>query len=205
MLHETTDTRPSSNGVLPLGLRSSPVTDGTECSHILIPTALTRREHSAVMLGLQMAAALNAQATLLHIVPIAEQTNSLHWLDAIERLQRTMLHPSGEPPALDRLTILEQSRAKVVTYLEREVPQHLRSRTRMRVECCLGDVADEILRFAAAESVDLVILSSGLSRWWLPVVPARVHRVLRQLRNRVIVVRQDKADRPARIPQRRRP
>jgi nucleotide-binding universal stress UspA family protein len=148
------------------------------------------------LLGLQLATAGETKATVLHVVPIAEPASSWHWLDAIDGLQRKLAHPNGHGPALDEVRGLEHWRAKVVSYLERELPAPLLAAARIRVECRAGDPAEEILRFATHQSVDLVILSSGLSRWWLPVVPSRVHRVLRQLRNRVIVVRPEPVAHP---------
>jgi nucleotide-binding universal stress UspA family protein len=184
------------NGAAPRTVASSDIADSSEYSHILIPTGMQRRDLPAVLLGLQMAAALNAKATVLHVAPMPEPTNPLHWLDAIENLHRAMAHP-GKPASADEVKeLLEESRTRVRAYLEREIPVHLRTQVDIDVECCLGDVADEILRFASVESVDLVVLSSRLSRWWLPVVPPRVHRMLQRMRKRVIVVRPDTVKAP---------
>lgn len=189
MLHETTDA--------PHLFDES--TDGERGpSHILIPTKMASGELSAVTLGLQMAAAWGAKATILHVVsdagfiePVAESGGSVHWLDAIDSLHHSM---SRSPRTRNLPKILETEREKLNDFLQREVSASLRSRVNLHAECSFGDVAAEIVRFAAAESVDLVVLCSGLSRWRLRVMPARVHHMLQQIRKRVIVVRRDMAD-----------
>lgn len=172
-------------------------------SQILAPTTLSPDERPAILLGFQLAAATGARLTLLHVLPDvepvtngAERNGSLHWLEAIDNLHQALRtgRVLSRPARLKRL---EQFRGRLAEFAEEQVPACLRLETNVRFECLSGDVVEEIARYAVAESADLVILTSRLSCWKLPVVPSRLHRVLQRLHSRVIVVRPDGKPRTA--------
>jgi len=54
------------------------------------------------------------------------------------------------------------------------------SGVKIRVECCLGKAADEIVKFAEKNQVDLIIMAShgrsGISRWTIGSVAEKVFR-----------------------------
>lgn len=163
-----------------------------ELARILAPTTMSEREQPAIRLGFQLAAATGARLTVLHVLPVPEpapeDARSLHWLDAIDSLHRD-LFARGDAPMRSRRELLDDARRRLADFVERLVPESWRLQADVRLECQCGDVVDEIARCAVAESADLVILTSALSRWRLPLVPGRLHRVLQSLRSRVIVVR----------------
>lgn len=181
----------------------TPIDGEGEYTHILVPTTLSPGERSAILLGFQLTVTTGAGLTLLHVVPDVEpatngdeHTGSLHWLEAIDNLHQAMrTGPQLQPH--DRLKLLEQLRGRLSEFVEEQVPAFLRLQANVRFECLAGDAIEEIARFAVAESADLVILTSRLSRWNLPVVPSRLHRVLQRLHSRVIVVRPDAKPRKA--------
>ncbi len=194
MLHDSSQNRHMLSHFVPAHQPRRQIIKSQKLSHILIPTALLPSEHPAVSLGLQIASTVGAMATFLHIVPrpsVNEPSNPWNWLDALDNLHQS-LNPVVSTQA--RLAHLEETRGRVTDYLERELQGYLQSETEIEVECREGDVTEEILRFAATESVDLVILSSSLHYWGLPFVPPRIQRLLQQMNKRVIVVRRSKLD-----------
>lgn len=157
--------------------------------HILIPLAIRGGELPVVILGLQIAAATKARVMLFHVAPLSkcrppssEFSTSWHWLDAIDRLNRASL-------ARGELQAIEHFRERLEAYFKTEVPESIQALAEVQMEVRVGDVAEEIVRFATESSVDLVILSSELSRWRLPILPPRTYRMLQQMHKRVIVVR----------------
>lgn len=172
-------------------------------SHILVPTEMSPRELPALQLGLQIAAASKAPLTLLHVLPNdmvaptgAERSSSMHWLEAIDNLHEAM-SPERNARTRDRVKLIEETRLKLAAYLKQHVPNRLRDQVEIRFECTLGDTTDEIVRFAEMRSVDLLVMTSGLSHWRLPFAPARVHRVLQRVHSRVLVVRPNAKDKKA--------
>lgn len=195
MFHESSAIRPPMAAPLAFGSLRSEILGGDGYSHILIPTAMKPGDQSAVLLGLRMAASLGTKATLLHVAPSvqraspsAEPSRSWHWLDAIDNLHEAWGSPAQSMTPANRR---EQSQLQLKAYLEREFPRHAPLSERVRAECRLGDVTDEIVRFADEQAADLVILSSRLSWRRLPIVPTRLHRLLGKMRKEVVVVRQD--------------
>jgi nucleotide-binding universal stress UspA family protein len=195
MLYET-DASSTVNETVEFTTALRPRESDRASGHILIPTALKPRDRAAILMGLQMASAGNSKVTLLHVIlkeasafPADDPSISVHWLEAIESLHRAL----SRKRTVDSLKALQGARDRLAAFLDEEIPTPLWRRVDWRLECGRGDVAEEIVRFAAAESVDLLILSSELSQWRLPIVPSRVHRVLQQARCRVMVVKPEPA------------
>lgn len=200
MLDEIASPMQPIDGTLPFQVtRRRTVPD--EYSHILIPTSLQPHERHALLMGLQLASAMLAKVTLLHVLPVpeiaapdADPKNSWHWLDAIDNLHGVLSSRPALQQAEQSRKQLDKSRKEVEAFVHSNSSVRLQSIMKIDVQCIEGDVGDEILRFASEQSVDLVILSSTLSRWGLPIVPSRVHRMLHQIHKRVLVVHLDAAD-----------
>ena len=161
--------------------------------HILVPNGLADYERPALKLGAEMAALQRAALTVLHVQPAIDDLSSVHWLDAIDRLHQA-LDQSGGSQKHGR-DADAHARQQIKKLLEQELPAQGRDGLVVHVECRTGDVADQITQFADETSVDLVIMSTGRSRWWLPVLPASVRRVLRRAHQQVILVGPDARDR----------
>jgi len=151
-------------------------------AHILIPVRLTGEDQTALFMGLQMAHAFHGKLTVLHVLAPQELPNSMHWLDAIDDLHRTL---SRERVRLD-LTSIQRGREKVLTFLDRELPAGM-SRADIRAECRIGDVAQEIARFAE-QSADLVLMSEQRSGWRFSLRPSMARRVLQRTHKPVLLV-----------------
>jgi nucleotide-binding universal stress UspA family protein len=151
-------------------------------AHILIPTTLSASEHPAVRLGLQLAAGHETRVTLLHVLPFEASPTSVHWMDAIDKLHRA-LSPDLRSPAN-----VAAVPPKIWEFLQREIPDQLRSGVDIHAEGRQGDFAEEVVRFAARSGVDLIILCTELSWNWLPVLPPQARRVLQLARQRVALV-----------------
>ena len=164
--------------------------------HILVPTSLARTERPALLWGAQTAAAHDARLSVLHVLPPFDESGSIHWLDGLDNLHRA-LSGSGGPPRRgtatpqDRRAAVEAWRHRVREFVEGLVPAALRQGVDLRAELSVGEVADEIARFADDEGVDLMILSSDLRRGWLPILPARLRQILKLTRTPSAVVRPD--------------
>jgi|GEM_PF-4882209 len=189
MLHGPAETTASPARPLAPHASELKVPAAGEYRHILIPTSLEKVDRPAVMLGLQMAAAYQAKATLLHILPAGETSNSVHWLDALDNLNRAMMTPGREVLSGQRL--VDATRTRIREYLDQEIPATLRSSLEIHVECRLGEVAEEITKFADAQGVDLTILCCEPTTWGLPILPSTVRRILQLSQKRVIMVRPD--------------
>lgn len=161
--------------------------------HILVPTSLALTDRSALRLGAEMAVAYQATLTVLHVLPNPVDETSAHWLDAIDRLYRSLDHGTDGPSSSDTFGSVEVAQRKVRRFIEREFRQHLHDVARLRIECRMGDVAATVAEFAVEVAVDVVIMSSPLPRWWLPLLPSQVRRVMQLIRQPVILVTPEEA------------
>jgi universal stress protein A len=112
--------------------------------HILVPTDLTERTGKALELASQLAA---GRVTLLHVV------------ETIEGLPREELQPFYER--------LERKARKAMELLTQHARREAPAVARVVV---LGRRAEEIVRYAAANEVDLIVLASHR------VKPSRIDR-----------------------------
>jgi nucleotide-binding universal stress UspA family protein len=156
----------------------------SECMHIVIPTDLKAGDRAALKLGMQLAAGKRAKVTFLHVVPLADELNPMHWLDAIENLHRAWSRPEPVNPA----GLIERSLARAHAFLQCEVPPETRRGIDVHVECRAGEFARELARYAEESAADLVLLSGGLFWGWLHILPGRVRQVLKHTRQRVAVL-----------------
>jgi universal stress protein A len=113
--------------------------------HVLVPTDLTKRTEKALELAAKLTVSDTSRITLMHVI------------ETIEGMQFDELKPF-----YDRL---ERKARTTMTRLARRVPS-------MRVENALiyGRRAEEIVKFAAANDVDLIVLASHR------VKPSKVNR-----------------------------
>ena len=193
MLNGNTIVKTASNGKSASRPAPAPSHNRATFRHILLPTSLAQGERPAILLALQLAASQQARITFLHVFTLPDNDNSLHWLDGIGRLYEALprpklVHNSGRDA-------IEARRSHVKEHLKREVPEHIDESVDVRFECRVGDVAQEIARFATSSGADLVVLSSGLTGGWLPTLSARIRRILATTRKHVVVVRPDVASR----------
>ncbi len=171
-------------------------TDVSEYRHVLVPSGLEPRDQEALTLGLRMAAAHGAKATVLHIVPPVESAGSMHWLDAIEALHRVMKEPQGHVDPAQDVYGAERIHARLKQQLQSTTSPELRSRVEVRTAFRVGDVVDQIARYVAENDVDLVIVSSATAGSWRALWSSRVQQLLQQVPARVIVLRPNAASLP---------
>lgn len=156
-------------------------------THLLLPIQRIEQELQAVMLGVEMAALHRAKLTVLHVRPPVENDPSPHWLDAIDRLYQALDHSAeGAPP---RASASDDSiRSGIRQFLSRNIPEALWNRVEMHLECRAGAFAEHVARFVDERTVDVLIMSSAPTRWWLPILPAPLRQVLRRTGPQVILV-----------------
>lgn len=118
---------------------------GLSFHHVLVPTDLTARTEKALELADKLTVSDTARITLMHVI------------ETIEGMQFDELKPFYES--------LEQKAHATMTRCARRVPT-------MRIEYAVvyGRRAEEIVKFATANDVDLIILASHR------VNPSRVNR-----------------------------
>lgn len=157
--------------------------------HIVVPTSLSATDRPAMQLGLEMARMHRAQLSVLHVLPAGDHENSLHWLDAIYRLHESL---SGQSPTVtDREQSAALVRRRIESFFDREFPEFQYGSAAVQFEFRTGEVADGIARFVNDTGADAVVMSSRHSRWWRPLLPSRVRRVLQLTHQQVILVRPD--------------
>ncbi|MCO6458045.1 MAG: universal stress protein [Pirellulaceae bacterium] len=152
-----------------------------------MPIQRIEQEIQAAVLGVEMAALHRAKLTVLHVRPPVETDPSPHWLDAIDRLYQALDRNAegGSPRAPDSD---DSVRSGIRQLLRRNVSEALWNRVEMHLECRVGAFADHVARFADERIVDLLIMSSVPTRWWLPILPAPKRQVLRRASPQVILV-----------------
>jgi len=111
-------------------------TDG-RFRHILVPTDLTARTEKALQLAGQLGSRAGARVTLLHVI------------ESIEGLPLNEVKPFYER--------LERKARKAMEALTRHVNEGAPSASRAIVR---GRRAEEIVKYAAANEVDLIVLAS---------------------------------------------
>lgn len=168
--------------------QSEPVLPSMRHEHILVPTGLAASDRNALQLGLEMADTHGARLSFLHVLPNLDFDVSYHWLDAIDRLHRSLNRPLRVAPTNDRAKAIELVRRRMWEFLERELPGIGNRGEAVAMECRVGDVVSEIVDFS--RDVDLVIMSTPPLRWWSPLLPSRAQRVLQTLKQELILVRQ---------------
>jgi nucleotide-binding universal stress UspA family protein len=115
--------------------------------HILVPTDLTERTEKALQLAARLAAPHTSRLTLIHVIETIDGTEFDELKSFYHRLERTARS------AMTRLT-------------QRAAAQDL------QVAVVYGRRAEEIVKFAAANDVDLIMLAShrvkpsGVDRDW---------------------------------------
>jgi nucleotide-binding universal stress UspA family protein len=80
-------------------------------------------------------------------------------------------------------------RRRIKQFLRRELPASLPDGVEIRTDWRRGEPGDVIVQFADATHADLIVLSIGPSRWWLPTLPGAVRRVLQRSKREVLIVR----------------
>lgn len=198
MIHDPASSTTFAAGARNTHSTAEPHAVASRYRYILVPTVLDPADRSALLQGLELAALHGATFGVLYLQP-DDEANSFNWLDAIDRLHR----PAGNVPATgdgdddagdgpdDETSDAELLRLRIKEFLERELPASLLERVEIRIDVRSGDPGDAIVRFADAAAADLIVLSSGPSRWWLPSLPGAVRRVLQLSQREVLIVRAD--------------
>lgn len=164
---------------------------------ILVPIALARRDRAALLLGLQMATAYRAHLTVLHVLPPSEPSNSLHWLDGIAHLTRTLSRPSEIHSSPNGDDSTEKMRIRILAFLEEVIPTPLRGSVRVCAASRVGDVAHEIARYAEDAAADFVILGSTRSARGFSLWPGVARRVLQLTSRQVVLARPEGGGHPS--------
>lgn len=161
-------------------------------SHVLVPMTLdATQDRAALPLAAEIALLHRAKLTFLHVLPGIISENSMHWLDAIDGLHLALEQANSNRPGERRLSPTERVRREIKTLVDREGPAELLGGLQIEFECRVGEPADMIVKFAAEAGVDLIVMSSGPSRWWMSGLSGRVRRVLSLTQKQVIVARRD--------------
>ena len=167
--------------------------DDAHYKHILVPSSLGEQDRAALLLGAKMAALHRAKFTVLDIRPSAEDSTSLHWLDAIDRLFQTLEQRYGnaKPSEIDRN---EQSRSQVWNLIRSRLAESMLSSLEIHIESLAGDFAEQFQRFTDQNAVDLVIIPLAPLRWWSSLLPGWMRQVLRRPGPQVILIGPDGRD-----------
>ncbi len=152
----------------------------SNCTHILVPTCLASHEIPALHFAAELSALYRATLTILHVNPEVDPPSPTHWLCGIERL-----HAQPEQQSLETK---DQQRERILELLSQSHPHAIRDGLEARIECRCGDLAKTTGEFMRASAVDLVVLSGGPRRWWYPILPVSVRRILKRAEQRVLVI-----------------
>lgn len=162
---------------LPTPAAKSRLLSSAQCRHILVPLRLHEDDGPLLIMALQMAAAYHASVTFLHVRPRPVERHPYHWLNAIEALHEALDRGHGNRSTV--VALVEETRQSLRSFVDRRAPAYLLQSVQVEVECRLGDVAEEIVRFAGGQDVDLVMLQCRRKRWGLPIWSEVVRRVFR--------------------------
>lgn len=165
-------------------------------THILVPTRLDGRDRGAILHALELGAAHGAVVTILHVQPPDAPSNSLHWLDAIDRLHQSISRMSRRTA----LGANGSAKSELELYVELMAPAALRERARVELVRVVGDLATETARFAEPVDVDLVVLSLEPWGWGLPILPGHVRTIFQRIRKQVVLVSPDNSPVEAPVP-----
>jgi hypothetical protein len=161
--------------------------------HILIPITLSEIDRPAIRMGLQTAAATQAQVTILHSRPMPVETLTRNWLDSIDRLH----HSLSSPGAADIKSLVQAANNQLTAFVDSAGVSSLLARIEVILVSRPGDFCEEVLRFARTRPTDVVILPGELLQGWLPVVPSRLRQKLQQLGKRILAVWPEMTDHAA--------
>ena len=197
MFHEHAPTLPLPEN----GLRTGPTAQrravATRYRSIVVPTILDPSDRSALLHAMELAALHGAVLSVLYLRPGEEPANSYNWLDAIDRLHRSFNQSAAGAPIGDHAGDGDRIRSHIKQFLRRQLPASLVESVEIHADWRSGEPGDAIVRFAEAAVADLIVLSSGTPRWWLPSLPRAVRHVLQRSKREVLVVRPDALPAPA--------
>jgi nucleotide-binding universal stress UspA family protein len=122
-------------------------------SRILLPLDGSEAGEAAITRVKELKSRLEAEVTLLEVVPKGRHLRTVGGLDYI-------LYPEPE---------LETFKAEAKTYLDKVYKRLQRSKGELKVEIRSGEVAKEILNFAKKKKASLIAISthghSGMTKW----------------------------------------
>jgi nucleotide-binding universal stress UspA family protein len=113
-------------------------------THLLVPIDLSRRNEPALGTAVALAVQNHARVTLIHVIHRIQDVPTTELRGFYDRLER-----------------------KAQQALARAARRFTRKRVAIRTVALIGDPAREIVRWAAANGVDLIVMSSH------PVDPSR--------------------------------
>lgn len=142
-----------------------------ELKRILVTTDFSKASDAALQQGLLLAAAFGSRLYLLHVVDLSGET----W--------------SGYVPSVELLNAVEQRRSDAQKRLEKIEGQGRLAKDQMIVGTASGHPADEILRFAEREEIDLIVCGTHGRRGWDHLAMGSVaERIVRLARRPVLTV-----------------
>jgi nucleotide-binding universal stress UspA family protein len=178
------------NAILPHSLSAAADdSDDGAAPRVLVPVRWEPEHRDTVLRMLETVARTRpgAAVTLLNVIepsPASDDNRSFHWLDALDELNRSLTLPNGT--TLDRM---ERRREEMLAWIRTGAPAELRAALHLSAECCVGDPAIEIARYAKDAKIDLVILGDRRTRWRWPLRPNVASRVLDRIDLPVMIVR----------------
>jgi nucleotide-binding universal stress UspA family protein len=178
------------NAILPHSLSAAADdSDDRAAPRVLVPVRWDPEYRDAILRILETVARTRpgAAVTLLNVIepsPASDDNRSFHWLDALDELNRSLTLSTGT--TLDRM---ERRREEMLAWIRAGAPAELRAALHLSAECCVGDPAVEIARYARDERIDLVILGDRRTRWRWPLRPNVTSRVLDRIDLPVMIVR----------------
>jgi nucleotide-binding universal stress UspA family protein len=139
---------------------------------IVCPMDFSEPSHKALRAGIEIAVQFRSELIVLHVIAPAapgiptDPTYAFAGTEEYEKAVRTR--------AEEQLTVVEKN-----------LPQGLQSRTVIRS----GEAAEEIVRFAKQDAVDLIVISThGLTGWRHLVFGSIAEKVIRLSERPVLVI-----------------
>ncbi len=160
-------------------------------SHILVPIRLNPEDSPALIMAAELAELHQSTLTVLHVRDPEPPPASLHGLDAIQRLYQPSPTCGNDALSDDTQDSERQLRIQLWRFLRQEIHQQLASEVDVHVACRVGNMEHEIATFADRANVDLVVIPIERPRWWLPVLPSAARRVLKRVKQQVVLVDRD--------------
>ena len=157
--------------------------------HILVATDFSDTAQAALAQGAKLAAVTGAKLTLLHVIYVEKINETLLGLDAMEYLTRVLSTP---PEQAEYSPTMAVSRLRETAELKLdEALQTLQAPLpKLATAIVEGRPSEEVLAFAARESVDLIVVGThGRGALGKALLGSVADHVIRQADCPVLVVR----------------
>ena len=152
--------------------------------HIVVPTSMSDREQPAIRLAADLTLACQGRMTVLYVYKTTASETSLHWLDGIERLHRT-LHTSGAQ--IQEAENSEQLKLRLKRFIERLLPARQLSQITVGLACIADTEPQAIAKYANEAAADTIVILGSNSRPLWPIIPGSIRKLLRNSRQQILV------------------